>query len=287
MDVENRVLRGVDSSDGPIEHLLEVDLVEVAGAPPWGHVRVAASKDLVRACVDHIAFSNQHVRRSLGPKQFQHVVRVVVPDVHDDRDPSRLQSVADELQPCPHPVSTELQGDFLQFPGCATKFGPSGGSDRHCVPSPIRDLTLHLRKVLGGKTDLPLTVGIPVIRSASFVEKWNEDLSEDVSSVDQEVRMICVDGVQELSEAHFGTVQITDEENPVFPHGKKQRGRPRYSLDRKSTRLNSSHSQISYAVFCLKKKKSVNVPARTSAKSTSITSHSTHPQNKYSTCTSQ
>src|SRR2546430_11043900 len=27
------------------------------------------------------------------------------------------------------------------------------------------------------------------------------------------------------------------------------------ALDRKSTRLNSSHSQISYAVFCLKKKK--------------------------------
>src|SRR5205085_9736938 len=32
-------------------------------------------------------------------------------------------------------------------------------------------------------------------------------------------------------------------------------GRYRFSiLDRKSTRLNSSHSQISYAVFCLKKK---------------------------------
>src|SRR2546430_9316943 len=28
-----------------------------------------------------------------------------------------------------------------------------------------------------------------------------------------------------------------------------------HSQDRKSTRLNSSHSQISYAVFCLKKKK--------------------------------
>src|SRR6266478_9346992 len=28
--------------------------------------------------------------------------------------------------------------------------------------------------------------------------------------------------------------------------------------DRKSTRLNSSHSQISYAVFCLKKKKKIN-----------------------------
>src|SRR2546430_9274518 len=32
------------------------------------------------------------------------------------------------------------------------------------------------------------------------------------------------------------------------------------SIDRKSTRLNSSHSQISYAVFCLKKKKSPNFP---------------------------
>src|SRR5438270_8013699 len=29
-------------------------------------------------------------------------------------------------------------------------------------------------------------------------------------------------------------------------------------IDRKSTRLNSSHSQISYAVFCLKKKKIKN-----------------------------
>src|SRR2546430_6220493 len=29
----------------------------------------------------------------------------------------------------------------------------------------------------------------------------------------------------------------------------------RPEVDRKSTRLNSSHSQISYAVFCLKKKK--------------------------------
>src|SRR5699024_12504953 len=32
------------------------------------------------------------------------------------------------------------------------------------------------------------------------------------------------------------------------------------SRDRKSTRLNSSHVSISYAVFCLKKKKSKQVP---------------------------
>src|SRR3712207_7213226 len=30
---------------------------------------------------------------------------------------------------------------------------------------------------------------------------------------------------------------------------------PREGLDRKSTRLNSSHANISYAVFCLQKKK--------------------------------
>src|SRR2546427_3864449 len=39
----------------------------------------------------------------------------------------------------------------------------------------------------------------------------------------------------------------------------------RPGLDRKSTRLNSSHSQISYAVFCLKKKK----------KNTKLSNHAT------------
>src|SRR2546430_8792477 len=43
---------------------------------------------------------------------------------------------------------------------------------------------------------------------------------------------------------------------PARP-GEPDRGdrRPDLEGDRKSTRLNSSHSQISYAVFCLKKKK--------------------------------
>src|SRR2546427_1381265 len=44
----------------------------------------------------------------------------------------------------------------------------------------------------------------------------------------------------------------------VLPVPPAKRGRDPQDLpsqDRKSTRLNSSHSQISYAVFCLKKKK--------------------------------
>src|SRR5436190_10852565 len=39
------------------------------------------------------------------------------------------------------------------------------------------------------------------------------------------------------------------------PSARFDRGLPRKDQDRKSTRLNSSHTVISYAVFCLKKKK--------------------------------
>src|SRR5689334_24121467 len=41
------------------------------------------------------------------------------------------------------------------------------------------------------------------------------------------------------------------------PH-QEQHAVPR-DVDRKSTRLNSSHSSISYAVFCLKKKKQIRI----------------------------
>src|SRR3989475_8981274 len=55
-----------------------------------------------------------------------------------------------------------------------------------------------------------------------------------------------------------GQVQHNAAHRALDPDGEldqplAQRGDLR--IDRKSTRLNSSHSQISYAVFCLKKKK--------------------------------
>src|SRR2546430_6024576 len=47
--------------------------------------------------------------------------------------------------------------------------------------------------------------------------------------------------------------------------------------DRKSTRLNSSHSQISYAVFCLKKKKeNAEAPAYSASQSTLLDSRYAH-----------
>src|SRR3712207_7343343 len=48
-----------------------------------------------------------------------------------------------------------------------------------------------------------------------------------------------------------GAIQMTERE-PVLTEE---------PVDRKSTRLNSSHANISYAVFCLKKKKTDQVPA--------------------------
>src|SRR2546430_13716287 len=62
--------------------------------------------------------------------------------------------------------------------------------------------------------------------------------------------------------ASHGSTQCRDETARALEQGKARR--PEGPLqtqgdlgypDRKSTRLNSSHSQISYAVFCLKKKK--------------------------------
>src|SRR5688572_32501875 len=49
-----------------------------------------------------------------------------------------------------------------------------------------------------------------------------------------------------------GTVTVYDDPPPVVSVGNP-------TPDRKSTRLNSSHSQISYAVFCLKKKKTKTI----------------------------
>src|SRR5256886_2948402 len=79
----------------------------------------------------------------------------------------------------------------------------------------------------------------------------------------------------------------------------KRAGQPRHQrhrrVDRKSTRLNSSHSQISYAVFCLKKKKKtvaaasllMSLPAyggtckKSHPHSTSTTSTNTTPTQAY------
>src|SRR3989475_8824462 len=50
-------------------------------------------------------------------------------------------------------------------------------------------------------------------------------------------------------------VMTPSDENRSYLDAKRDKLGHLLTQDRKSTRLNSSHSQISYAVFCLKKKK--------------------------------
>src|SRR3712207_8798388 len=53
----------------------------------------------------------------------------------------------------------------------------------------------------------------------------------------------------------------SDPYSKLFRTGIDQQYNVAITKDRKSTRLNSSHANISYAVFCLKKKKNVSAIA--------------------------
>src|SRR5690349_21931606 len=58
-----------------------------------------------------------------------------------------------------------------------------------------------------------------------------------------------------LQQRHQGGLAARQHMWKVEPQLVGARPRDRLRRDRKSTRLNSSHVEISYAVFCLKKKK--------------------------------
>src|SRR2546430_7200181 len=70
-------------------------------------------------------------------------------------------------------------------------------------------------------------------------------------------------GQRRDAEVARDTIALGDEDrsqrDAVLPPPLLALEQRRRKEDRKSTRLNSSHSQISYAVFCLKKKKKTTV----------------------------
>src|SRR5690606_40556771 len=85
--------------------------------------------------------------------------------------------------------------------------------------------------------DEKLEQALPEVVRAALAPQWNpEDVEIGLTLVDDEA-------IAELNEQYRGVAGPTDVLSfPLF-------------TDRKSTRLNSSHVKISYAVFCLKKKK--------------------------------
>src|SRR2546426_7959836 len=78
-----------------------------------------------------------------------------------------------------------------------------------------------------------------------------------------------IDRVGRVLEVPGAEVAVVEEESPaVRGVGDVLVDDPAHTGDRKSTRLNSSHLVISYAVFCLKKKKKTPDPSvRTNTRS--------------------
>src|SRR5206468_11764875 len=78
-----------------------------------------------------------------------------------------------------------------------------------------------------------------------------------------EGRHIGISGQPPYRLTTLGSLALASEDRPLPPSATQRRCLAFLALlalgrdkgDRKSTRLNSSHDQISYAVFCLKKKK--------------------------------
>src|SRR5438034_4972096 len=91
----------------------------------------------------------------------------------------------------------------------------------------------------------------PTRRSSDLVKFWDVDDIETLTSYKGKIRAL-----------RAVVTKPEEEEDPATwcfaLIGQRTRQLSRPTADRKSTRLNSSHTVISYAVFCLKKKRHTN-----------------------------
>src|SRR2546426_2008315 len=111
-----------------------------------------------------------------------------------------------------------------------------------------------------------------LVISDVFVERHNqlgEHLHLTAAGLDDgwiaRQRLSLLDALESLLDLEASIVAVKELSHQVWlsglqlfqggPFQKKAGGQ----IDRKSTRLNSSHLVISYAVFCLKKKKKINI----------------------------
>src|SRR5205085_5491998 len=120
------------------------------------------------------------------------------------------------------------------------------------LPCPSRRITCcpDARKQMDEATEAKrpvLSIIIPTLNEAHSIGATLDALL----AVRGHIELIVVDGG-----SHDGTIEILRARGVRVIESEQGRGVQMHAgVDRKSTRLNSSHSQISYAVFCLKKKK--------------------------------
>src|SRR5690606_40992771 len=97
---------------------------------------------------------------------------------------------------------------------------------------------------------LPLVMAVSVLYSQSIIVN-PAAAPESALTAEQLTVDVLIDGGECSTIENF---ELTDNTNSSFPNANRSWGYFERG-DRKSTRLNSSHVKISYAVFCLKKKK--------------------------------
>src|SRR5690606_39763980 len=121
------------------------------------------------------------------------------------------------------------------------------------LPSKIKDRFIDVgiaeQTMIGMAAGLALRGRIPIVHALStfLTMRAFEFIRTDIGIANLPVKLVGADPGF-LSEANGLTHQAIEDISIM-------RGIPGMNINRKSTRLNSSHVKISYAVFCLKKKK--------------------------------
>src|SRR5256884_4892660 len=87
----------------------------------------------------------------------------------------------------------------------------------------------------------------------TVVRKWGNSASVRIPAAVMQAAHLDLDEAVDVRE-ESGRIVIEPAQRKEYDLAELVKGITRENLDRKSTRLNSSHGYISYAVFCLKKK---------------------------------
>src|SRR5258705_6193423 len=115
--------------------------------------------------------------------------------------------------------------------------------------------------------------------AAVIVERLTAEYDSAVGALKAALKAFMTNGVAPdpvlRAKGAFAYPELRLTYTPSGPPPRLARSYARFSQDRKSTRLNSSHLGISYAVFCLKKKKKHNAHQESVLE---ITSYGTAPQ---------
>src|SRR5689334_225155 len=121
------------------------------------------------------------------------------------------------------------------------------------LPLPKSKFPSYNSQVEGSCFRFQTRVLMTISRQPDFLEPIN--LADHLGKVELYLGQVCqIAGISKMQ------LDYWTNKAQIPTKGKKQRiydidALETVMLDRKSTRLNSSHSSISYAVFCLKKKK--------------------------------